>query len=65
MSPNGVIEMTNPGHTSTIYVVRGWYQTPELTVIKLAGQFWGKAPPDVVADPSRGNHEIWVRKTKQ
>ena len=62
VSPNGVIEITNKGHTSTFYVVRGWYQTPELTVVKLAGQFWGQAPADVIADPSRGNHEIWVRK---
>lgn len=47
-----------------IYVVRGWLEGPELTVLKLNGPHYGGVPADILEDPNQGVNldQYWVRK---
>jgi hypothetical protein len=48
------------------FVVRGWLEGPEMTVLKICGPFYGEVPADVLAKPEQGSNlnQYWIRKAK-
>ena len=48
------------------FVIRGWLEGPEMTVLKICGPFYGEVPADILAKPEQGSNlnQYWVRKAK-
>lgn len=48
------------------YVVRGWLEGPEMTVLKITGPFYEGIPQDVLDNPDQGANlnQYWVRQAK-
>ena len=48
------------------FVVRGWLEGPEMTVLKICGPFYGEVPADILAKQEQGSNlnQYWVRKAK-
>ena len=46
------------------YVLRGWLEGPNMTVMKLNGPWYGEIPADVLSNPEKGWNldKIWVRQ---
>lgn len=56
-----VIKMSN----TEKYVLRGWLELPEMTIMKLNGPWYNDPiPADIFTDPEQGwnLNENWVRK---
>ena len=45
------------------YVLRGWEDSPDMTIMTLNGPWYGAVPPDILANPSQGWNldQRWVR----
>ena len=48
------------------YMVRGWLEGPEMTVLKITGPFYEEIPQDVLDNPDQGANldKYWVRWAK-
>jgi hypothetical protein len=61
LSSDGIllIRMTNEQR----YVLRGWEEAPDMTVMTLNGPWYDAVPPDILANPSQGWNldQRWVR----
>jgi hypothetical protein len=63
ITPGGVLEIAFKGQSfKTRYLICGWFQSQELSVMKLNGPWYEGIPADVRADPGKGSSEYWVRK---
>jgi len=52
--------------SNPLYVVRGWLDGPELTVLLICGPFYDTVPQDVLDDPEKGTNlnKYWVRRAR-
>jgi hypothetical protein len=61
LSPDGILDirMTNEQR----YVLRGWEETPDMTVMTLNGPWYGSIPPEILSNPAQGANldQRWVR----
>ncbi len=64
---NGSVLYINQGKSKSKYVIRGWLELPDATLLKITGPWYdGEIPPQVFTDLAIGVilDKIWVRKKK-
>ena len=61
LAPDGILVVHKPNEQR--FVLRGWEETPEMTVMTLNGPWYESIPADVVANPGIGVNldQRWVR----
>jgi hypothetical protein len=62
-----VLQIQTEGGRRTKYVVRGWLDGPNGTVLKLNGPWYADIDPEILADPHKGWNldSLWVRPPRR
>jgi hypothetical protein len=67
INPEGtILELNGDKSFHKMYLIRGWLDGPNGTILKISGPFYKEIPADMLADPHKGWNldSLWVRKAK-